>query len=112
VAAFYAPDIEACKKTTTRISAKSFRGIVRRGAKKAEGVTGVSKQELKQAGVLGTHQFRHGFATRMVRAGLIEVAALYLHHRDTKMLREVYSAIDASHYDAGELLRRARADVL
>jgi hypothetical protein len=106
--AFYVPARRGGSVDRERLSSLAFRRIVSRVVSKAEATIGVTEEELKRAGALGTHFFRHAFGTSMVMAGLLQVAALYLHHKDTKMLLEIYSAADASRFDAGELHRQSR----
>lgn len=98
---FYVPDVQ--HTDSLKLSADAFRAIVVRMVEACEpALSGVSIKGLK--GALGTHFFRHAFGTRMVRAGLLDVAALYLHHADLTMLRRVYSAATAGNFDAGALI--------
>lgn len=106
--AFYVPARRGGTVRNKRLGATGFRGIVSRVVRRAERAIGVAEEELRNAGVLGTHFFRHAFGTSMVMAGHLQVAALYLHHKDTKMLLAIYSAADASRFDAGELHRQSR----
>lgn len=108
IEAYYVPD---CQTTTEeRISTDGFADIVDRVVQACEPALlgNVSYRELRAAGALGTHFFRHMYGTIMVRKGLDSIAAFYLHHRDLRMLRDVYSADDASVFDAGAMLARMR----
>lgn len=103
VDAFYVSD--RTRSSSHRLSGSAFRNIVRRVVRRAEDVlNGVSFEELDEANVLGTHFFRHAFATFLVRNGRLEVAALYLHHANLDMLRRVYAATSAADYDVAGFL--------
>jgi hypothetical protein len=98
VAAFYVPDLATTN--ARRLDAAWFRDAVDRVVSSCEHVLGegVTFASLKEAGALGTHFFRHAFATKMVRKGLADVAALYLHQKGTDMLRRVYDASGAGDF--------------
>lgn len=103
--AFYVPDLQ--RSSSERVTASVFRNIVRRVVRGAEdALEGVSFAELHEAHVLGTHFFRHAFATFMARNGRLEVAALYLHHANLDMLRRIYSATSAADYDVAGFLEK------
>jgi len=105
VEAFYVHDLQ--RASSERLTSAAFRNIVRRVVRQAEdALEGVTFAELDEAHVVGTHFFRHAFATFMARNGRLEVAALYLHHANLDMLRRIYSATSAADYDVAGFLEK------
>lgn len=110
VDAFYVFDVT--RSSRERMTGAAFRNLVKRVVREAEEALGrVTLDELEDAHALGTHFFRHAFGTFMARNGRMEVAALYLHHANLDMLREVYSATHAADFDVADYLERDLAEM-
>lgn len=60
-------------------------------------------------GLLAPHQFRHALGTILVANDNVIAAATYLQHSNWNMLRDVYAAVSASHFDVPETLSEIRA---
>ncbi len=64
----------------------------------------VDPKPLLRSGMVKNHAFRHAFAKHLCDQGMIQVAALYLHHADLNMIHRVYAAASAADWNMGGIL--------
>jgi len=74
-----------------------------------DALNGVTYEQLAAPdGLLAAHQFRHALGTILVAHDNVVAAATYLQHSSWDMLRDVYAAVSASHFDVPSTLADIR----
>lgn len=75
-----------------------------------DALNGVTYEDLDaENGLLAAHQFRHALGTILVAHDNVIAAATYLQHSNWNMLRDVYAAVSASHFDVPRTLADIRS---